>query len=328
MSQNLEKIDLSENQLLASIFGYLEWGNADVFALSSLGEPDGLGEIAGYLSMLDGKRRVQDVYLVLPPLGERDRDTVGSQVRGGVRRAHFAMARDERATNIADSRFENLKFIESSSFSGENLISAISVAGGHDVMIIADANEYRFAGASVPPEAILDEDQWVPHLAHLMLAAETVARAHGSYIILVTRTGLPARQPNIDRLRDAGDVGLLELRMSVTMGAEEVVAFVECLTDLVDHDRAGAALSLIENEVRLSEDQRWALKVDVFSRAGLKPPVQHSFRNTCQIRHRFRQLSFFVSLKLLPKPIVTIYLSGCWIKVCLICNPNLISKLL
>ncbi|ACE93734.1 MULTISPECIES: hypothetical protein [Rhizobium] len=274
MSENLEKIDLSENQLLASIFGNLEWGNADVFALSSLGEPDGLGEIAGYLSMLDGKRRVRDIYLILPPLGERDRDTVGSQVRAGIRRAHYTMARDERATSIADSRFENLKSIETSSFSGENLISVISVAREYDVVIIADANEYRFAGVSVPLETVLDEDRWAPHLAHLMLAAERVARAHGSYILLVTRTGLPARQPNIDRLRDAGDVGLLELRVSVAMGAEEVVAFVEHLIDLVDRDRAGAALSLIENEVRLSKDQRWALEIDIFSRAGLRPRVQ------------------------------------------------------
>lgn len=283
-------IRVEENELLALVRRSFEWRNADVFALGEQDSLSRLGEIAGYLYMhadKDGERRTRCVRILVPPLVPAGCDTEvtrAATLGEGVRRAYRRLSDSDRARAAADVAFGELRLVHVSDFTGEALAEQIGRAGDREAVIVGHASHYRFAKVAVGrAEPAPVEDVWCAHLHELMLAAEAAARANGSYVVLDAARLLPAREANMRLLKSAGDVGLIGASVPTTMTAEEVLGKVEALWASSVRGDVGEALASIEGDERLSERQKWALRIEMLHQAGLHEQVREQLDASTEV---------------------------------------------
>ena len=267
-------VEVEANELLGGVYRSLQWQNADLFALGRRDHIIRLGEIAGYLDMARQQREIHAIHVALPPAGERSRQAMHDEVREGIRRAHRRFAGDDIRSEIVDAAFDRLILVDSTSFDAEGLLGVLATASAHDIVIVGEASEYRFAALQGPPPPALAEDIWSAHLYRLMLEAEASARVRNSYVLLEAGQSLPLRQTNRDLLQSAGDVGVAGTTDMAKSGADDVIAKVEDLFLLVDNGEIGKALAALDKDGRLSELQKWALRIELQHQAGLTESVR------------------------------------------------------
>lgn len=269
-------IEPAEDELLTFVRRCFEWGNADVFALGKRDSLSRLGEIAGYLYMFadeNGEQRVRRIYVLLPQSVADDTDAVNNALREGVRRAYHRFSTTARARSFADKAFNDLRLLYVADFTGQTLIEQLAQIGDREIAIVGEASHYRFAGV-MRPEFAIAEDLWCAHLHGLMLTAERIARAKGSYIVLDIARLLPTREANLQLLKSAGDVGLVGGSIPTDIPTDDFIETVAALSAAAARGSIGEVVNSIDADQRLSERQKWALRIEMLHEAGLHEQVR------------------------------------------------------
>jgi hypothetical protein len=280
-------VTLDENELLSILRRCLEWNSADVLALGNQGSITRLGEIAGFIGMMDqeGVPRASAIRVVLPPAGARLSQVMRDDVRAGIRAAYFRFDDDEeRLKPFVDRAFAALRIEQPLNFTLAELLPTLDELQTREVVVVGEAASYRAPGVNpAGPPPYLPEDVWSAHLHALMLEAEERARASGSYIILDSGQRLPARASNLKLLKSAGDVGLCGGAAADELTPEDVFAMIETLYAHADKGEIGKALALIDADETLSERRKWMLRLSALNRAGVKDEVSRLLDTSADI---------------------------------------------
>lgn len=270
-------VTLAENELASILRRCLEWNNADVLALGDQRSISRLGEIAGFIGMMDheGAPRASAIRVILPPVGGRSAPAMRDELRTGILAAYRRFEDDEqRLLPFVDRALAALRIEQPRNFTWAELLPTLDGLQAREVLVLGEAASYRAPDidpAGPPPH--LPEDTWSAHLHALMLEAERRARDSGSYIILDSGERLPARESNLELLKSAGDVGLCGGAVPDELTPEEVFDKIDTLFAHVDRREVGKAVALINADTTLSERRKWILRITVLNRAGMKDEV-------------------------------------------------------
>lgn len=277
MADGRTMVTLKQDELLTLVRRCIEYRNADVFAFGCRDSISRLGEIAGYIFMLhdaEGKPRADAISIVLPPQGDREPGVMREEVRAGVHRAYRRMEDDDRTIPFAEKAYASVRIGQMQDFTGDALVAQLAKAQDREAMIVGEASLYRFQDVTRSrEEPALAEDVWCAHLHKLMLAAEGAARATGSYVILDIGEYLPASEANVEFLKTTGDVGLSGHSIETKMTSEEILEQVDVLYNVSAQGDIGKALATIDAETRMSDRQKWMLRLVMLGRAGMRDQV-------------------------------------------------------
>lgn len=275
------KVELDEQELLTFVMKCFQWSNADVFAMGRRDSISRLGEIAGYIANLNGKDdrpAAQSVRIVLPPSGGRDPVGMRAELKEGVQRAFRRFEPDdEKIATFVDAIYDRIKIDQVSDFTMEALEALLAETTDREAVIVGEVSNYRTDADPMEGDGPhLPEDIWSAHLHVAMLLAEEKAKTSGGYVLLDIGQYFPARAANMAVLNSAGDVGLCGGSNKNEITPEEMIAAVEAAFNAAAAGDIGLAVSLVEKDDRLSERQKWMMRLAVLERANARDEVSRT----------------------------------------------------
>jgi tetratricopeptide (TPR) repeat protein len=271
-------VKLDEQELLTFVMRCFQWSNADVFAMGRRDSISRLGEIAAYIGNLNGKEQrpaAQSLRIVLPPAGGRDPDAMRAEVKEGVRRAFRRFEPDDETTAaFVDALFDRIKIDQAADFTMGSLEKLLTTTADREAVVVGEVAHYRSDAVALPgDDPRLPEDVWSAHLHVAMLLAEEKAKASGSYVLLDIGQSFPARDANMELLRSAGDVGLCGVANENEITPDEMIATVAAAYDAAAAGDIGGAVSLVDTNEKLSDRQKWMMRLAVLERGGARDEV-------------------------------------------------------
>lgn len=271
-------VKLDDQELLTFVMKCFQWSNADVFAMGRRDSISRLGEIAGYIGNLSGKDErpaAQSVRILLPPPGGRDPETMRAEVKEGVRRAFRRFEPDnEKTVTFIDAMYDRIKIDQATDFTMGSLEALLATVTNREAVIAGEVAHYRSDAVTLQGDGPrLPEDVWSAHLHVAMLLSEERAKASDGYVLLDIGQFFPAREANLELLRSAGDVGLCGVSNENEITPEEMIATVGTAYDAAAAGDIGRAVSLIEKNEKLSDRQKWMMRLAVLERGGARDEV-------------------------------------------------------
>ena len=271
-------IELDPKELLSFVRHNFSWRNADVYAWGQANHIRRLGEIAGYIYMMQdqGRPRADSVRIILPPAGAIDAQALLAEMRSGIQDAFLRFDADEqRITPFVEAAAEHIQTVFAADFEAASLAKLLDQTPARQAVIVGEAAHYRVPQAIAPSSAAprLYEDEWSASLYHVMLMSEAKARASDSYIILELAETFPSRASNLDLLKSAGDVGLCGGSFEDPLTPEDVIDKVGAAFEQAAAGEVGKALAQIDADATLSEDRKWYMRLMVLDRGGLRDEV-------------------------------------------------------
>nr|WP_299913569.1 hypothetical protein [Sphingomonas bacterium] len=277
----MQMLKLDEQELLSFVMRCLQWSNADVFAMGRRGSVSRLGELAAYIGNLngkDGRPAAESVRIVLPPAAGRETETMLTEVKEGVRRAFRRFEPDDAKTaKFVEAMYARIKMDHAVDYTMKSLQPLLAATTQREAVIVGEAAHYRSDNITLRDTGPrLPEDVWSVHLHATMLLAEEMAKGSGGYILLDIAQFFPAREANMELLRSAGSVGLCGGSEDQSISPEEMTALVGAAYDAAAAGDLGRAVSLVEDDVRLSKLQKWMMRLVVLQRGGARDEVNRT----------------------------------------------------
>jgi len=252
----------------------MQWGHSDLLAVGPDKELARLGEIATYFSIRgdsNSDRLADQVWIILPPTSAKERTNVLQQLRTGV---DVTLAEISKGASTVEQRDDAFGFLSPhfmESYDGDALVQALSAAPARTAIIVAEAARYRMAATQIPDGSQLEETVRARHLHQLLTEIDALCRANSIYIMLDSGFLPPLRQESLDLLQSVGDAGFVSGAIvgAESLDADEVIARVSQWTDTAGAGGVGGVIKEINGDDSLSERQRFFLKLEFFSKAGL-----------------------------------------------------------
>lgn len=277
----MQKLKLAEQELLNFVMRCLQWSNADVFAMGRRDSISRLGEIAAYIGNLNGKEdrpAANSVRIILPPAAGRQSDAMLTDVKEGVRRAFRRFEPDDAKTaSFVEAMYARIRIDHAADYTMKSLQPLLEATSEREAVIVGEAAHYRSDTIKLPDNGPrLPEDVWSVHLHATMLLSEEKAKESGGYILLDIAQFFPAREANMELLRSAGDVGLCGGSEDQSISPEEMIVLVGAAFDAAAAGDLGRAVSMVEDDGRLSELQKWMLRLTLLQRGGARDEVSRT----------------------------------------------------
>jgi hypothetical protein len=259
--------------------GAMQWGHSDLLAVGSDKELARLGELASYFSIRgddSGGRLADQIWIVFPPMTAKEQANALRQLRAGV---DTTLAKISKGAATAEQRDDAFSFLSPhfmESYDGDALVRALSAAPAKTAIIVGEAGRYRMVTTHMPNGSRLEETVRAAHLHQLLTEIDTLCRANTIYVTLDSGILPPQRQEALDLLMSVGDAGFVSGAMvgAEPLDADEVTAKVSRWSDAVDEGSIGGVIQDIEGDDRLSDRQRFYLKLEFLSQAGLSDPFR------------------------------------------------------
>lgn len=259
--------------------GAMQWGHSDLLAVGSDKELARLGELATYFAIRsdgNGARLAVQVWIILPPANAKEQANALQQLRAGV---HATLAKISKGTATAEQRDDAFSFLSPRfmvSYDGDALVRALSAAPAKTAIIVVEAGRYRMVTTHMPNGSRLEETVRAAHLHQLLTEIDALCRANAIYVTLDSGFLPPQRQESLDLLLSVGDAGFVAGAMvgAKPLNADEAIAKVSQWHDAVDAGGIGGVIKDIDGDDRLSDRQRFFLKLEFLSQAGLSDPFR------------------------------------------------------
>lgn len=259
--------------------GAMQWGHSDLLAVGPDKDLARLGELATYFSIRGdkkGDRFAGQVWIILPPATADEQAIALQQVRAGV---DATLTEVSKGTATAEMRVDAFAFLSPyfmESYDGDALIRALSAAPAKTAIIVVEAGRYRMAATHIPIGSQLEETVRAAHLHQLLTEVDALCQANSIYVTLDSGFRPPQRKESLDLLQSVGDAGFVSGAIvgAVPLDADEVVARVSRWYNAVDAGGIGGVIKEIDGDESLSDRQRFFLKLEFLSRAGLSDPFR------------------------------------------------------
>ncbi len=162
------------------------------------------------------------------------------------------------------------------SYNGDALVRALSAAPAKTAIIVVEAGRYRMVTTHMPNGSRLEETVRAAHLHQLLTEIDALCRANAIYVTLDSGFLPPQRQESLDLLLSVGDAGFVSGAMvgAEPLDADDATAKVSRWSDAVDAGGIGGVIKDIDGDDRLSDRQRFFLKLEFLSQAGLSDPFR------------------------------------------------------
>lgn len=259
--------------------GAMQWGHSDLLAVGSDKELARLGELATYFSIRgdgNGGRLACQVWIILPPATAEEQANALQQLRAGVDATLAEISKGAATAEQRDDAFGFLSPHFMENYDGDALVRALSAAPAKTAIIVVEAGRFRMVSTHIPNGSQLEETVRAAHLHQLLTEIDALCRANSIYVTLDSGFLPPQRQESLDLLQSVGDAGFVS---GAIVGAEpldvdKVTARVSRWSDAVDEGGIGWVIKDIDRDDRLSDRQRFFLKLEFLSKAGLSDPFR------------------------------------------------------
>ncbi len=259
--------------------GAMQWGHSDLLAVGPDKDLARLGELAAYFSIRgdkNGGRLADQVWIVLPPSTADEQATALGRLRKAVDATLTEVSSGSATAEMREAAFSFLSLQFTDSYDGDALVRALSAAPTKTAIIVVEAGRYRMAATQTPNGSQLEETVRAVHLHQLLTEVDALCLVNEIYVTLDSGFLPPQRKESLDLLQSVGDAGFVsgEIAGAEPIDADEVIAKVSRWNDAVDADGIGGVIKEIDGDDSLSDRQRFFLKLEFLSRAGLSDPFR------------------------------------------------------
>lgn len=259
--------------------GAMQWGHSDLLAVGPDMNLARLCELATYFSIYsdrNGGRLAGQVWINLPPTTAEEQANALQQLRTGVDATLTKVSEGAVTAEQCKEAFEFLSPHFMESYDGDALIRALSAAPAKTAVIVVEAGRYRMAATHIPKGSQLEETVRAAHLHQLLTEIDALCRAKSIYVTLDSGFFPPQRQESLDLLQSVGDAGFVVggIVGVEPVDADEASAKVSRWTDAVGVGDIGGVIKEIDGDESLSDRQRFFLKLEFLSLAGLTDPFR------------------------------------------------------
>ena len=259
--------------------GAMNWGHSDLLAVGPDKELVRLGELATYFSIRgdrNGGRLAGEVWIILPPATAKERANALRQLRAGVDATLTKVSKGAATAEQHEVAFAFLSPLFMESYDGDALVRTLSAAPAKTAIIVVEAGRYRMAATHIKNGSQLEESVRAAHLHRLLTEIDALCQANSIYVTLDSGFLPPQRQESLDLLQSVGDAGFVSGAIVGVepLDADEVTARVSRWTDAVGAGGIGGVIKEIDGDDSLSDRQRFFLKLEFLSKAGLSDPFR------------------------------------------------------
>lgn len=263
--------------------GAMQWGHSDLLAVGPDADLSRIGGLATYFSIRgnrDGGRMAADVWIILPPTAKGTEVANLERLRASVDATLIELSKGAATKEQHEDAFGFLSPRFMPSYDGDALVHALSSAPAKTAIIVAEAGRYRLLATKPPEGAQLEETLRAAHLHQLLVEIDALCRTNGCYVALDSGFYAPLRQEDLDLLQSVGDAGFVSgvPTSARPLDLDQIVSKVSRWTDAAKTGGIGGVVNEIEADESLSDRERFFLKLEFLSIAGLSDPVRSLLR--------------------------------------------------
>jgi hypothetical protein len=263
--------------------GAMQWGHSDLLAVGPDAEFARIAELAAYFSLRgdsDGGRLAGAVWVILPPVAAGGEGAALERLRAGVDATLMDLSEGKASEEHLEEAFAFLSPRIMQSYDDDTLVRLLSSARAKTGIIVAEAGRYRLAATQVLEGPRLEETVRTAHLHQLLVEVDALCQANNSYVALDSGFYAPLRQVDLDLLQSVGDAGFVAGAPADAkpLDPEQVMVKVSRWTDAAKSGGIGSVIEEIDGDASLTDRERFFLKLEFFSVAGLHDQVRSLLR--------------------------------------------------
>ncbi|MGO8371123.1 hypothetical protein ACC808_22105 [Rhizobium ruizarguesonis] len=265
--------------------GALQWGHSDLLAVGHDAQFARIAEMSAYFSIRgdkQGGRMAAAVWLILPPWVSENEENAFEQLRLGVHATLTKISNGTASEKIREEAFSFLSPQIMPSYDGDALVRLLSSAPAKTGVIVAEAGRYRLSRTKIPAGSQLEETLRTAHLHQLLVEVDALCQANNCYVALDSGFLAPLRQDDLDLLQSVGDAGFVSgvPTDEKLPDPENIIEDVSRWTDAVKAGQIGSVIAEINADTSLSDRQRFFLKLEFFSTAGIHDQTRGLLRDS------------------------------------------------